>query len=73
MIGSKYSRFGLACVSLILITTAWGAEDSAEQLRAKLDRLEIRKDFCVMLGLPRRDLRTTLSEFVQARDLTVFF
>jgi len=60
-------------VLLILVSTVYGQEDSAEQLRAKLDRLEIKRDICVMLGLPRRDLRGTLSGFVQERDLTVFF
>ena len=73
MAGRRGLQFGITCVLLILVSTVYGQEDSAEQLRAKLDRLEIKRDICVMLGLPRRDLRGTLSGFVQERDLTVFF
>jgi len=73
MVGRKPLQFGIVYMLLILASAGYAAEDSAEQLRAKLDRLDIRNDICVMLGLPRRDLRGVLSGFVQERDLTVYF
>ena len=73
MIGKKHAQFAMACVLFVLIGAVNGANDSAETLRSSLDRLEIRKDICVILGLPEEAMRGPLSEFVLERELTVFF
>ncbi len=73
MTGKRQHPFTMACILLILISPVYGADGSAEALRNTLDRLDIKRDICVMLGLPQEALRTTLSDFVLDRDLTVFF
>ena len=73
MIRKRCYPLAMMCLLGILISTVHGAADSAEKLRNTLDRLDIKKDICVMLGMPREALRTSVSDFVLERDLTVFF
>ena len=73
MMSRKRLQFGIGCTLLILAGAVHGADSLSEQMRSVFDRIEIRKDIFVVLGLPNAQLRRLLSEFIIERDLTVYF
>ncbi len=73
MTGKRQCPFTVLCVLFILISTVYGSDEPTERLRNTLNRLDIKRDICVMLGLPPKALRVSVSDFVLERDLTVFF
>ena len=73
MNGKRRVPFTVMCILCILISPAFAADGPAENLRDTLDRLDTRRDICVMLGLPQKAMHAPLSDFVLERELTVFF
>jgi len=81
------------CMLLILVGAVYpdpsltggvyGADDFLEEMRIAFNRIETRKDICVVLGLPKTQLHpdpsstggihSFLSEFVIGKDLIVYF
>ena len=71
------------CMLLILVGAVYpdpsltggvyGADDFLEEIRSAFNRIETRKDICVVLGLPKTQLHSFLSEFVIGKDLIVYF
>ncbi len=66
-------QFGIGCALLVLVGAVSGADGSAEEIRNVLNRIEIKNDICVVLGLPNKEIRSLLSEFVTERNLIVYF
>lgn len=70
----KKLQFGPAVAGLlILVGVVYGAGDFSEEIKSALDRIETKNDICVVLGLPKTQLRSLLSEFIIERDLIVYF
>ncbi len=73
MTSGKRLQIGIGCVLLILVGAVSEAGDSSEEIRNALNRIEIKNDIFVVLGLPDAQLRPLLSEFIIERDLIVYF
>ncbi len=73
MMSKKKLQFGICCMLLILVGAVHGADDFLEEIRNAFNRIETRKDICVVLGLPKTQLHSFLSEFVIGKDLIVYF
>ncbi|MCP4454356.1 MAG: PQQ-like beta-propeller repeat protein [Planctomycetes bacterium] len=73
MRGQRQHSFTMACILLLVVSAAHGADNSTDTLKNTLDRLDIKRDICVMLGLPPKAHRESVADFVLERDLTVFF
>ena len=73
MTSGKRLQFGIGCALLALVGIVSGADDSSEEMRNALNRIEIKNDICVVLGLPNKEVRSLLSEFVIERNLIVYF
>jgi len=73
MMSKKKLQFGIGCIFLILVGVVYGAGDFSEEIKSALDRIETKNDICVILGLPKTQLRSLLSEFIIERDLIVYF
>ncbi len=72
MINKKRLQFGIGCTFLILAGVVHGADSLSEQMWSVFDRIEIKNDIFVVLGLPDEQIRPVLSEFIIERDLTVY-
>ena len=73
MVSKKGYQSRVGCMFLVLVSAAWGADDSAVKFRTTLDRLDIKRDICVVLGMPPTELRPSLLDFILERELTVYF
>ncbi|MHC4586955.1 MAG: hypothetical protein ACYS3N_20685, partial [Planctomycetota bacterium] len=73
MMSKKRLQFGICCMFLILANVVHGADSLSEKMRIALDRIEIKNDIFVVLGLPKAQLRPLFSEFIIERDLIVYF
>ncbi len=69
----KRLQFGIGCMLLILVGAVHGTGDFSEEIKSALDGIETKNDICVVLGLPKTQLRSLLSEFVIERGLIVYF
>ncbi|MHC4508685.1 MAG: outer membrane protein assembly factor BamB family protein [Planctomycetota bacterium] len=72
MISKKRLQYVVVCTLVILVGTVYGADDSLEDLRNSLQRIETRNDICVVLGVPAQPVRSVLSEFVVDKDMIVY-
>ncbi len=73
MMSKKRLQFGIGCMFLILAGVVHGADSLSEEMRITFDRIEIKNDIFVILGLPNAQLRPLFSEFIIERDLIVYF
>jgi hypothetical protein len=73
MVSKKTLQVGLGCMLLTLVGVVYGAGDFSEEIKSALNRNQIKKDICVVLGLSTTQLDAFLSEFVTEKELIVYF
>ena len=73
MVSKKRLQFVIGCMLLIFVGVVCGADDFSEEIKSALNRNEIKKDICVVLGMPTTELDSFLSEFMAEKELIVYF
>ena len=73
MMSKKRLQFNIGCLLLILASVVHGADNLSDQMGNILDRMDIKNDIFVVLGMPNAQLRPLLVDFMIARDLIVYF
>lgn len=72
MMSKKRLQFVIVFVLSIHVSVVCGADDFLEDIKHVLDRNEIKKDICVVLGLPKTRLDSFLSGLVNGNNLIVY-
>ncbi len=73
MIGKKRLLIGVVCAFVVFVGAVYGANNSSEDLREALDKIEARNDICVVLGTPSGEIRSVLWQFISERNMLLYF